>query len=140
MNQKSGIAFIKDACRKKTLRRTLDKYLQLCHPTLQDEASPSGELKKLQKRGGSFPNLAGFCRFLHVGTEELLELSSEFPEEIDRLLTVLEDEALNSGLPPALLSVYLKKRLGYDRDAERTESEMSGLSVRFEHDILRDGE
>ncbi len=140
MNQKRGILPVRDACRKGTLRRMLEKYLQLCHQSTNDTVTQGVSKRSVPKLGTSLPNLGGFCRFAHVGTEELLSLSEEFPEEVDRLLAILEDEALNSSLPPALLSIYLKKRLGYDRDEDRGEQENVGLNIRFEHDIFRDGE
>ena len=139
MNQTRGIVPVRNACRKGTLGRMLDKYLQLCH---QPIGEPPHEGKKRSDKlvETSFPNLAGFCRFVHVGTDELLSLAEEFPEELDRLLAILEDEALNSAMPPALLSIYLKKRLRYERDDEADSPDGVGINVHFEHDILRDGE
>ena len=55
-----------------------------------------------------------------------------------KILTVLEDEALNSGLSPALVSSYLKKRLGYD--GIKAQESSSQLEIKFEHDIFEDGE
>ena len=73
-----------------------------------------------------------------VTPQELDELAEEYPEEISGLLTALEDEALNSALPAAILSVYLKKRLGYEEG--RTESAPAPIQICFEHDVMRDGE
>ena len=140
MNQRCGIVPVRNACRKGTLGRMLEKYLQLCHQPINDATPCEGKKRTEKVVGSSFPNLAGFCRFVHLGTDELLSLSEEFPEEIDRLLAILEDEALNSSMPPALLSIYLKKRLRYEREDEPTEPDATGISVHFEHDILRDGE
>ena len=55
------------------------------------------------------------------------------------LYAILEDEALNSGLPPAVLSAYLKKRLGYDKELSDTLSD-EHMTIRFEHNIFDDGE
>ena len=57
---------------------------------------------------------------------------------MEQIYLTLEDEALNSGLPPALLSAYLKKRLGYEKELQAVE-EMP-LQIQFEHDIFEDGE
>ena len=140
MNQKRGIVPVRNACRKGTLGRMLEKYLQRCHQPIHDTALAEGKKRGEKAVGSSFPNLAGFCRFVHLGTDELLSLAEEYPDEIDRLLAILEDEALNSAMPPALLSIYLKKRLRYEREDEPTEPDATGISVHFEHDILRDGE
>ncbi len=138
MNQKGGFCRIQNACRKGDLQRIIANYIKVCSAN-NAECSESVKRKKSAKSGDIFPNLAGFCRYVNIGTEELFALAKEFPDEIDRLMAVLEDEALNSGLPPALISVYLKKRLGYEKDGDRGSHEGS-LNIRFEHDIFRDGE
>ena len=65
-------------------------------------------------------------------------MEREHPEIFGRLRAVLEDEALNATMSPTVIAAYLKKRLGYDKEAP-VESE-SAISVRFEHDIWSDGE
>ena len=85
-----------------------------------------------------FPNLAGFCRFIGISTSELEAFGKDNPNDYGIILTVLEDEALNSGLSPALVSAYLKKRLGYD--ATKALETSSQLEIKFEHDIFEDGE
>ena len=74
------------------------------------------------------------------GVDELLAIRSDYPDELDRVLAILEDEALNSGAPPALISVYLKKRLGYEKDSTQETYDPKSLNICFEHDIFRDGE
>ena len=88
---------------------------------------------------GRFPNIAGFCRFNRTSVEELEELSGKYPMEIAQIYAIFEDEALNSGLPPAVLSAYLKKRLGYEKES-RAKDASGQMSIRFEHDIFNDGE
>ena len=85
-----------------------------------------------------FPNLAGFCRFLNISTSELEELGKQFPNHYNRLLTILEDEALNSKLSPTIVSAYMKKRLGYDRTNPIQNN--TQMEIKFEHDIFEDGE
>ena len=85
---------------------------------------------------------ARFCRFLRIGTEDLLSLAEEFPDAVAYVYAVLEDEALNSTVSPTLLTAYLKRRLGYDRDPEKKERAplTDGLPlIQFEHDIYGDG-
>ena len=113
--------------------KLLEQYLLLCRADDTNEDS-----KKKKCRDAIFPNLAGFCRFIGVSTSELEAYGKNFSTEYERILTVLEDEALNSKLSPALVSSYLKKRLGYDGVKQVTESPQ--LEIKFEHDIFEDGE
>ena len=53
-------------------------------------------------------------------------------------MDALEDEALNSSKPAALLNGYLKKRLGYDESTERNDD--GELTVIFEHNANTDGD
>ncbi len=113
----------------------LNEYLLHCQAEPSDEATDS---KRKRRRDSPFPNLAGFCRFIGISTSELEAFGKSNPYEYSKILTVLEDEALNSGASPALVSAYLKKRLGYDGSAPR---EAGGqLEIKFEHDIFEDGE
>ncbi len=64
----------------------------------------------------------------------------EQQEEYDALLAVFEDEALNSGLSPTVVSAYLKHRLGYgEKTEEKTAVASEGVKLIFEHDIFEDG-
>ena len=135
MKQKSGVSVIYDACRRNSLNRILEKYIRSCREATQTDGAPT---RRAQKQSGKFPNLAGFCRFYGISIDELEGISSELPHEISQLYAILEDEALNSSLPPAVLSAYLKKRLGYDKDAGA--SDASRINGQFEHDVFRDGE
>ena len=113
----------------------LNEYIIACSNT----DNSAGEKKNSKtSMSPTFPNLAGFCRFLKISTSELEELSKKFPEDYNRLLTILEDEALNSKLSPTIVSAYMKKHLGYDRTSKcQTNSQ---LEIKFEHDIFEDGE
>ena len=114
----------------------LNQYLLNCH-TEQDQ-EPTQEIKKKKNKETVFPNLAGFCRFIGISTSEFETFGKDNPNEYGKILTVLEDEALNSGLSPALISAYLKKRLGYD--GTKIQDSASQLEIKFEHDIFEDGE
>ncbi len=135
MTKQSGVSRLREACRRGTTKRLLEKYIASCRG--EDEQDHSGS--RVGKKETRVPNLAGFCRYMKIGTEELDALAKDFPEEIDGLYAILEDEALNCSLPAAILSVYLKKRLGYDGEAGRQEGEGETVNIRFEHDVYRDG-
>lgn len=119
-------------CKAGRIDELLAGYIELCSAAV-------GDGSKKQATKNTFPNLAGFCRYLGIGIAELDELSSTHPKEYARIMTVLEDEALNSGLSATLLCAYLKKRLGYDTPS-RSERAPSQLEICFEHDIMEDGE
>ena len=85
-----------------------------------------------------FPNMAGFCRYLGIGIDEFISLSTHFPREFDRLRATLEDEALNASLSPTIIAAYFKKRLGYEK--ESSAADIGIPEIRFEHDVWEDGE
>ncbi len=141
MNKKSGRDILLNAFRRNNYDRLLKKYISSCHPPSEEEGGNSARASK--KNEGRFPNIAGFCRFLQIGTEDLIGLSEEFPEAIAYIYAVLEDEALNSTVSPTLLTAYLKRRLGYDREIERRDRPLCSDAppiIQFEHDIFGDGE
>lgn len=140
MVNERGMDFLRECCRCDNLQQPLEEYIRSCRPPHRrtaEENETKSRTARLEK--GRFPNLAGFCRYQHIGLAELTALAEEFPHAVAMLYAAMEDEALNAELPPALLSAYMKKRLGYDRTEER-ESEGSPLCVRFEHDIDEDGQ
>lgn len=152
VNSDQGERSVEELCRDGLVNEALEKYIVNCYNrvlvekedcTLSDLTSASPLSSKVKKKQNiqrpSFPNLAGFCRYLGIATEELEDISQDYPTEYKRILTALEDEALNSSLSPTLLSAYLKKRLGYDKDTSRSPHE-GQLEIRFEHDILEDGQ
>ena len=81
-----------------------------------------------------FPNVAGFCRYCGAGKADLDSLREKFPREYGALMSVFEDEALNSELSSTVLAYYLKNMLG-DEEVARVSP-----VIRFEHDILSDGQ
>ncbi len=113
------------------LDREIRRYLKFCKP-------PDGESKKTL---GRFPSVAGFCRFLGCGMGELEALRLSHPSEVDYLLAVMEDEALNSPVPsPTVLSAYLKHRLLYgEKSTPLSGADCGEMRVIFEHDIAEDG-
>ena len=116
----------------------LEEYISSCASAAEADAeSEKRSSRKKESVYRRFPNFAGFCRHLGVGTDELLELSSRFPREFGRLRATLEDEALNASLSPTVIAAYFKKRLGYEKDSDRADTAMP--EIRFEHDIWEDG-
>ena len=135
MKNRCGVKQLEAACRRDAVQSLQDKYIRACRSQEEKAALSS------QKKGAPtdrFPNLAGFCRFVGVTPSELDALAKEFPEQIHGLYAALEDEALNSSLPAAILSVYLKKRLGYEE--EKTNDTPTAIQICFEHDVMQDGE
>ena len=130
----SSESSLADICKDQQIFDRLQAYLVSCTPdnTACDKKSSSSQK-------ASFPNVAGFCRFLGVGTEDLEAIGDEYPSVHAKILAVFEDEALNSGLSATLLSAYLKRHLGYDSSARHSKG-ASQLQIRFEHDIMEDGE
>lgn len=133
-------------CENGKLQSMLKKYICDCSrsESKPDSKAPSerdSNEKKAKKQEGqkkSFPNIAGFCRYLGISTQEFETLLRDFPLQYERLIAVFEDEALNSGLSPALLSAYLKKRIGYDSYSKQPSNDE--LHICFEHDVYEDGE
>ncbi len=93
-----------------------------------------------KKERSRFPNLAGFCRKLKIGTAELERISLEYPKQYGALLSLFEDEALNSTQSATILSAYMKEHLGFGEKKEGGASFTSGdVRLIFEHDIGEDG-
>lgn len=147
MNSAQGS--LEELCENGRLEEMLESYLELCVSQPSDDGAVSAEenltkkpskTRSKEQTRASFPNLAGFCRYLGVGTGELESLAAKYPSEHGKILAVFEDEALNSGLSATLISAYLKKRLGYDSVPKTSSDKDKQLQIRFEHDILEDGE
>lgn len=136
MNHTETDILLVEACRRGILGQILEEYIAACHAP----SDPPDSAEKKQKAGGRgerFPNLAGFCRYLGCSTEEWLRMEKSHPEVFGRLRATLEDEALNAVMSPTVITAYLKKRLGYDKEPYDAEST---VAVHFEHDIFGDGE
>ena len=124
---------IERACLEERLDVLAEEYVSFCKSSADAE-------KRTSKRGaGRFPNVAGFCRYFRIGASEYECLAQKHPAEFEKLYATLEDEALNSDVSPTVLSAYMKKRLGYDRESEREISD-GQLKIVFDHNIMEDGE
>ena len=136
MNDQTG-PIISDLFKNGQIYGELEKYLTFCAQDPSDEEYKGS--KKQASRESPFPNLAGFCRYVRSSILEFENAYIDYPTECARILTILEDEALNSDRSTNLISAYLKKRLGYDSSAKSAASDTQ-LQIRFEHDIFEDGE
>ncbi len=115
---------------RKRLPEELERYIERC------QAPP--DAKKSNER--RLPNVAGFCRYLGLGTEELEHLTECDPALYGRITAVLEDELLNFSPSPAILGHYLKRRLHYGaEEKEKTAADCGAVQLIFEHDIEEDG-
>ena len=145
MNSDQNGHVILELCENGQIYGALEGYLISCNENESDNDSDlsnrdsNKSSKKQSSHAKSFPNLAGFCRHLGSSILEFEEASQEYPTECSRILTVLEDEALNSDRSTNLISAYLKKRIGYDAPTKATTADTQ-LQIRFEHDIFEDGE
>ena len=104
--------------------------------------SNSSETDTRSKKRSRFPNLAGLCRYLGTGLDDLRRLREKYPESYDRLLAIFEDEALNYDASTTILSSYMKKRLLFRADEEVSiaSDDTKEVCYCFEHDIAADGE
>ena len=145
----SSTESIEKACRLGLLSELADEYLLSCHTTKKegecedtDEKERRPRKKESDKSAQRFPNVAGFCRYCGIGRGKYERLSKKYPDEFERLCAVFEDEALNSQISPAVLSAYLKKRLGYAESSEAatTQVDTAQLKLIFDHDVFADGE
>ncbi len=119
-----------------------------------DGISQSGKLIKLAEKYIKFcltqetkkprlPNICGFFRWLKLSASALDRLRRMYPEKYRTLLMIFEDEALNSELPPSIVSTYMKQSLAHkdSEDAGGEVSESCGpITLIFDHDISRDGQ
>ena len=125
-NEKEGFGMPLD---REDIIAALAEYIELCRSEVVGKAKTR------------FPNLAGFCRYLGVGVEVLVEAFREAPDSYGALCAVFEDEALNSELSPTVVTAYLKQRLGYGEKQEpsRATCELPEFKLVFDHDIFEDG-
>lgn len=139
MNPTEGKAnALRELCQLGNLTNLVEEYIIGCHSPTTTESENKARYKK--SASSQFPNLAGFCRYVGTSPDKLEALLSEFPDEKEKLWAILEDEALNSQISPTIVTAYLKKRLGYEKDSRPTTELPRQLNIQFEHDIFEDGE
>ena len=114
-------------CLKGKIIKMAEKYISFCL-----EAQP----KKPR-----LPNICGFLRWLKLSATALDRLKRAHPEKFRTLLMLFEDEALNSELPPSIISTYMKQ--SFTREPALDDREVSEdcgpITLIFDHDIKLDG-
>ena len=117
-------------CQKGRLVRLAEKYILSC-------LDPERKKPRL-------PNVCGFFRWLKLSALALDRLRRSYPDKYKTLLMIFEDEALNSELPPSIISTYMKqsfmRRGDEDEDGSVCESGCGPITLVFDHDINRDGQ
>ena len=126
---------VEEACERGELYKFLEDYINFCTESCEIDADAKKSSKKSKR---NFPNIAGFCRFCHIGICEYEYLASKYPSEFQKLQAVFEDEALNSEISPTILAAYLKKWIGYEKNV-KGEVQDGQLKIIFDHDIWEDG-
>ena len=115
-------------CQKGRLVRLAEKYILTCLDATQ--------------RKPRLPNICGFFRWLKLSAIAMDRLKKCYPEKYRTLLMIFEDEALNSELPPSVISTYMKQsfmRQGDDDEATVSEKGCGPITLVFDHDIDNDG-
>ena len=128
MASKNDEDIIDGICEKGRLIRLAEKYILNC---LESE-----------RKKPRLPNVCGFFRWLKLGAVALDRLRRLYPEKYRTLLMIFEDEALNSELPPSIISTYMKQsftRRDDEGDETISEKDVGPITLIFDHDIDRDG-
>ena len=86
---------IDSICDKGRLIKMAEKYILACLDT--------------ERKKPRLPNICGFFRWLKLSATALDRLKRSHHEKYRTLLMIFEDEALNSELPPSIISTYMKQ-------------------------------
>jgi len=84
------------------------------------------------------PNMAGFFRWMGLSASARDHFKGSYPQIYRTVKMIFEDEALNSPLPPSIVSAYMKQF--FSSEDVTPEDSSRGITLVFEHDIERDGE
>ena len=113
-------------CQKGRLIKMAEKYISFCLDA--------------QQKKPRLPNVCGFFRWLKLSSLALDRLKRAYPEKFRTLLMLFEDEALNSELPPSIISTYMKQSFARDTDSGVAEENCGPITLIFDHDIKLDGQ
>lgn len=122
-------SLIDSICQNSRLIKLAEKYIAFC-------LSP--DLKKPR-----LPNICGFFRWLKLSSGALDKLKKAYPEKFRTLLMIFEDEALNSELPPSIISTYMKQSFVRKEDGDEGDEmnrSCGPITLVFDHDINLDGQ
>ena len=124
---------IDDICRRNTMTELAEQYISFC-------LDANGDVSLKQSGRVRLPNMCGFFRWLRLSASALDRLKRDHSEEYRTLQMIFEDEALNSPLPPSIISTYMKQSFSSRIDADTvSESACGPITLIFEHDIDNDG-
>ena len=115
-------------CQSDRIIKKAEKYISFC--------------LNMQPKKPRLPNICGFIRWLRLGSVALDKLRRAYPEKFRTLLMLFEDEALNSELPPSIISTYMKQSFIKDDDDKKSEAreDCGPITLVFDHDIKLDGQ
>ena len=124
---KNDEEIIDSICDKDKLIKMAEKYILACLDT--------------ERKKPRLPNICGFFRWLKLSAAALDRLKRSHHEKYRTLLMIFEDEALNSELPPSIISTYMKQSFMRqdDEDSAASEKACGPLTLIFDHDIDSDG-
>ena len=128
MASKNDEDIIDGICEKGRLIKMAEKYILACLDT--------------ERKKPRLPNICGFFRWLKLSAAALDRLKSLHHEKYRTLLMIFEDEALNSELPPSIISTYMKQsfmRQDEENEGAASRKSLGPLTLIFDHDIDSDG-
>lgn len=79
------------------------------------------------------PNLCGLCRYMGIGKREMMSILSGSEELADRIFTVLEDEAVNSGATGTAYTQQLHNLSEFRAEVFGDENAGEGITAIFGH-------
>ena len=125
--KKDDNSIIDGICIKGSLIRMAEKYIKFCLTANEDRPR--------------LPNICGFFRWLKLGACALDLLKQKYPDKFRTLQMLFEDEALNSPLPPSIVSTYMRQQAFTDlsENGQTADKEGENITVVFDHDIISDG-
>ena len=122
---KRDMKAVDELCRKGSPESSAENYIVFCL---------SSDPKRL-------PNMAGFFRWLKLSAAALDHFRQAHSEKFRTVKMFFEDEAINSDLPPSIVSAYMKQLLSSENGTDEPKEESEGnITLVFEHDIEHDGE
>lgn len=124
---KKGIRDVDEFCRNGSPEMLAEQYVDFC----------------LGAERPRLPNISGFFRWLTLPAAARDHFIYNYPESYKTVRMIFEDEALNSPLPPSIVSAYMKQYFSADGEKDSgadTADRSDGITLIFEHDIFHDGE
>lgn len=114
---------IDEICLKRSPEELAEQYISFC----------------LEQNEPRLPNMAGFFRWMRLSAAAREHFKVQYPEKYQTIRMFFEDEALNSPLPPSIVSSYMKQFFAKDEN-DCVPIDKPSITLLFEHDIVHDGE